>query len=450
MIDIFGVTPEPWQKEGLIALAKEDKVSIRSGHGVGKSAFDSWAIFWYMTCHFPCKVPCTAPTMHQLRDVLWGELGIWHRKMPEQLRSQFNIKHSDQDMRVTLAGAPNESYAVARAGRKDNPEALQGFHSDNLMFVIDEASGVPDIIFEVAQGALSTPGAKVLMTANPTRTSGYFYDSHHKLRDRFHVMKVSCFDSSRVDRQYIDDAKLTYGLESNAYRVRVLGDFPKAEDDVIIPLEMVEGALEREVAYNENVKPVWGLDVARFGNCRTALAKRQGNRLIEPVKSWHKRNLMEVSGLVAAEYEDTPDDLLPGEILIDSCGLGAGVLDRMRELGLPVRGINVGETASGRERFTNLKAELWWRCRDWFDQRDCSMDDDRLAGQLSSVKYKYTSSGKIQIESKEQMMQRGVNSPDEADAFVLTFAGTIRRLENERYSKPRNWRSRRRRSPWTR
>lgn len=399
---------------------------------------DAWTILWFLSCFYPAKIPCAAPTLHQIKDVLWAELSTWHRKMPTALREQFSIRNSDQDMRFYLRDAPNESFAVARTGRKDNPEALQGFHSPNILFILDEASGIDDIVFEVAAGALSTDHAKVLMTSNPTRTSGYFYNSHHKNRDRWYTMGVSCFDSTQVSERYPEDAKAEFGEDSNVYRVRVLGEFPTADDDVVIPLELAEAANQRDVEKTSRILPVWGLDVARYGNCRTALAKRQGNTLLEPVKSWHKRDLMEVAGIVAAEYEDAPSDERPAEILIDSVGLGAGVLDRCREMALPVRGINVGETASGRSRFQNLKAELWWRCRDWFDARDCSIPrDDRLIGQLVTVKYSFTSSGKIKIEGKEDMMKRGLNSPDEADAFVLTFAGGTKRAQDQKYTVQR-------------
>ncbi len=152
-------------------------MAIRSGHGVGKTAFLSWLVLWWLLTRLPTKVVCTANTAHQLSDVLWSEIGKWHRKLPEGMRRLLEIK-SDK---IELAGVP-DSFAVARTSRREQPEALQGFHSENLLFVIDEASGVPDIVFEVGQGALSTEGAKVVMTGNPTRTTGYFYDAFNKNR----------------------------------------------------------------------------------------------------------------------------------------------------------------------------------------------------------------------------------------------------------------------------
>lgn len=448
--DVFGATPDDWQAEALQDLADHDKVSIRSGHGVGKSTLDSWAILWFLSCYFPAKVPCAAPTMHQIRDILWPELAIWHRRMPKGLREQFAINTSTQDMRLYLKSAPESSFAVARAGDKSKPEALQGFHADNLLFILDEASGIDDIVFEVAQGALSTPDAKVLMTANPTRGSGYFFDSHHKMRSRWRTHRVSCLDSPRVTRQYVEDVAAQYGEDSNVYRVRVLGEFPLSEDDVVIPLHLMEAAIVRDVEPSEAYRPVWGLDVARFGDDRTALAKRRGNALFEPVKSWHGADTMETVGRVVQEYRYEEADLRPSEILVDVIGIGAGVVDRLQELGLPARGINVGESPTA-EGFSRLRDQLWWRAREWFEERSCTIvQDDPLLSELAEVKYRIGSSSKIQIESKQEMKERGHKSPDLADAFILTFAGGLEinpEATMDRYQK-QLYRSRRHKRNW--
>ena len=428
--DVFGVTPEPWQAEALRLLAEQDRVSIRSGHGVGKSALDAWAIFWFLSCYYPAKIPCTAPTAHQLEDVLWAELAKWHRKMPAPLQGQFEVK-SD---RVVLTAAPNESFAVARTARKENPEALQGFHADHLMFVIDEASGVEEIIFEVAEGALSTPGAKVLMTANPTRTSGYFYDSHHRMRRHWATMRVSCEESSRVSREYIEQMAEKYGRDSNIYRVRVLGEFPTSDDDVVIPLELCTAAVGRDVEPSGE-KIIWGVDVARFGDDRTTLAKRCGNRQLEPVKAWQGKDLMQTVGLIVLEYEQAGKEK-PDEIVVDSIGIGAGVVDRLKEMGLPVRGVNVAEAPAVRDRYLRLRDELWFRGREWLAGRDVKLcDDDELIGELTTVKYSITSSGKLKVESKDEMKKRGLRSPDKADAWLLTF-GTSDTVRKKRKSNP--------------
>ena len=417
---------EPWQLLGLRALVDptvSNHLSVRSGHGVGKSAWLAWCILWFTSTHFPCKVPCTAPTSHQLEDVLWAELALWRRKMGTKLSELFEVT-SD---RMYLKLAPDECYATARTARKENPDALQGFHSDNLMFVVDEASGVDDVIFLPLEGALSTPGAKSILCGNPTQTRGYFFDSHHRNRAQFHCMKVACHESSRADPAYIAKMKAQYGEESNNYRVRVLGEFPLEAADILVPLSIVEPAIDREVDATP-VRTIWGLDPARYGQCLTALAKRKGNTLLEPITTWGQCSLMVTVNRVHHEYICTPESERPFEIIVDVCGLGAGVVDRLEELGLPVVGINAGEAPPRAEagRLSRMRDWLWWQCREWFMKLDVSMPkDDFLVAELTDVHYTLTSSGKIVVESKKDMLDRGVPSPDRADALNLTFAGSL-------------------------
>lgn len=425
--EVLKADPASWQIEALNALVNDHKVSVRSGHGVGKSTMAAWSILWYLTTHFPCKVPCTAPTMHQLKDVLWSELAFWHKRMPKALQEEFIIRSSDQDMSIRMKSAPESSFAVGRSGRKDNPEALQGFHSPNLMFIIDEASGIEDIIFEVAGGALSTPDAKVLMTGNPTRTSGYFYDSHTKMRDMWHTQKVATRDVGDMPwatPQYADDIATQYGIDSDVYRVRVLGEFPKVGSDALIPIHLLEAALERDIEPSPAFKPVWGLDVARFGPDRSALAKRRGNALIEPVKSWYGQDTMQTVGRVVQEWRDTDEMDRPHAIAVDVIGIGSGVVDRLQEVGLPAVGVNVAETPTS-DQFMRLRDEVWWKFRQWLEQRNCTLPpDDSLIAEVVDIRYKVLSTGKISVESKEEMKKRTTppRSPDLGDALVLTFA----------------------------
>ena len=416
VIDVLGAIPEPWQAEVLEAVGRHDRVSIRSGHGVGKTTLEAWLILWFLLTRKNCKIPVAANSQDQLRDTIWPEIAKWHRQLPDALKAMIDM----QAERVVVVHDPEGAFAVRRTASKDNPEALQGFHAEHLLFLIDEASGIDDIVFEVGMGALSTPGAKVVMAGNPTRTSGFFYDTHHSLRHRWHTLHVSCLDVPRA-QGHIDDIKAKYGENSNAYRVRVLGEFPTSDDETVIPLELVLGAIGRNVS-SLDYYPVWGVDVARFGDDRTALAKRQANKLLEAVKSWNSTDLMATVGKIKAEYEATGYDEKPKEILIDVIGLGAGVYDRCKELGLPVRGINVGEAAASRENCARLRDELWFKGREWFLDQSCSMPhDDALIAELTAPTYSFTSTGKMVVESKADMKKRGMRSPDLADAFLLTF-----------------------------
>ncbi len=422
---------DPWVLEAMEYIVDGNRLSVRSGHGVGKTAWLGKLILWFLYTRAG-KICCVAPTQHQLHDVLWPETRKWQRRMPQVLQDEFIFTTE----KIAHARNPDESFAVARTARKEHPEALQGFHHENQLVIFDEASGVDDSIFEMGRGALSTPGSKTVMTGNPTRIEGYFFNSFHKNRSRWKCMRVNAEDLIKrncpyIDRQFMDEFEEEFGRDSNVYRVRITGDFPTEETDSVIPLHLIEAATQRRVEPTGLI--VWGLDVARFGEDRTALCKRWGNKVLEPIKWWHGKDNMQVAGLIKKEYEDTEPEKQPEYIMVDSIGYGAGVLDRLREQGLPAKGVNVAESANVKENYMRLRDELWFDGRDWFEQRDCSFPDDGLAiGELSTVHYDITSTGKYKVESKDERKKRlsgrtgGHKSPDLADAFILTFQAPTR------------------------
>ena len=297
------------------------------------------------------------------------------------------------------------------------------YYEQNVWISCEEASGIPDVVFQVGEGAMSTEGAKTVMCGNPTRSEGFFYESHHGQRHRWKAMTVSCHDATTVSEQFLEGMKEKYGEDSNVYRVRVLGQFPTQSDDVLLPLYLVEEATKRDIEPSPTTPVVWGVDVARFGGDRSAIAKRQGQVLLEPIKTWQGRDLMEMAGIVLSEYDACPYMLRPVAIYIDAIGIGAGLADRLRELDLPAVAVQVSETASLKDRFNRLRDELFWNTREWFEARDCHIPEDTtLIQELTAIRYNYLSSGKLKIESKDEMKRRGQRSPDVADAFVLTFA----------------------------
>ena len=428
---MLGAKPQKWQRKVLEDLLIHDKISIKSGHGTGKSALLSWLIIYWLSTKIPCKVAVTANTARQLNDVLMAECNKWHRNMPDGFRNLFEFK-SDK---INLLGAV-DSFASFVTSRRESPESLQGFHSPNMLFICDEASGIPDIVFETAEGSLSTKGAKVILTGNPTRNSGYFYDTHHKMRDTWKRYSVSCHDSDFVNPTFIADMEKKYGIDSNVYRIRVLGEFPDTNEDAIIPLHLISESHDRDVEVDET-EVVWGCDIARFGSDKTALAKRQGNTLLEPIKVWQGKDLMETVGVIVAEYEALPYSKRPQEILIDAIGLGAGVADRLQELlDCQVSAINVAELPSMQEKYMRLRDELWFLCREWFESRNCKMpEDEELITELTAPRYSFMSNGKIKVESKEQLKKRGFSSPDKADALCLTFGSRSSFTANNRNYK---------------
>lgn len=422
--EVLGAKPTEQQKEAGRALVDRRRVSIRSGHGTGKTTFMAWAVLWFVSCYFPCKVPCTAPTSHQLEDVLWSEIAKWHRVMCER-HPGLGAELEWSSGAFRRVSSPNEAFAVARTSRPERPEALQGFHAENILFLIDEASGVADNVFEVAEGALSTDGAFVLMAANPTRQSGYFFDSHHKMRAAWAPLHWNGEDSPMVSRDYVANMAKKYGRQSPVFKVRVLGEFVTAADGVI-PLDLCLSAQARDVARNANAPVIWGVDVARFGDDSSALAKRQGNWQLAPIREWWGKDTMQTVGIIKAEYDATPPDMKPKAINVDVIGIGAGVCDRLSEMHLPAVPVNVAESAASDARddlqFNRLRDELWWRGREWLERLDCRLaDDEETIGELTTPTYRFLSNGRIQVERKDELKARGVKSPNRADAWLMTF-----------------------------
>lgn len=437
--EVLGVTDiYDWQKEALLLYANYGcKLAIRSGHGVGKTAFLSWLAIHHLLTHFPSKVPCTAPSSHQLFDLLWAEISKWTRAIPTPIKSLLDIK-SD---RIELMGYERECFIVARTARKETPEAFQGFHGDNLLFIVDESSGVDDIIFEVAEGALTSPGAKIVETGNPTRASGHFADVFKK-DSSYRRITVSSENVPGVSKKWLSEMENKYGRDSNRYRFRVLGLPPTSDTDSFIDGELVELATNKKIS-PQIYCPIWGLDPARFGHCKSALAKRQGNLLSENIKFWNNKDSKELAQLVIEEYVITDDNYKPSEICVDVIGIGSGVYDRLcefvKDMGLSVliTPVNTGTSSLMDEHLhLNYKVDLWTQCRDWFVKRNTSVPDQvDFKEQLCSVGYKYTTNGKLRMQSKEELMNEGIDSPDLADAFVLTFAGTEEVNEDLRYNK---------------
>lgn len=410
--------PDVWQRDALEALIHEDRISIRSGHGVGKSTFLSWALVWFLCTRYPAKVICTAPSAHQLHDILWSEVSNWLRRMDPIFSEQFYVKAD----KIELVGGALECFAVARTARKEAPDALQGFHGENLLFIVDEASGVFEVIFEVASGALSTKGAKQLLTGNPLRRSGYFFRSHQE-GSGFYRMHVKSTEAKQVDAAWLEKMGNDYGVDSNIYKIRVLGDFPDTDEDTLIPYHLIESACNRDMIV-PRAGAIWGVDVARYGSDSSTLVKRFPRGVVDEPIVWNQLNTMEVAGRIFNEWETTSEISRPNVIYVDSIGIGAGVVDRLSELGLPAVGINVSDSSAVLiGQAFRMRDELWMLTLQWFESLQVKLfPHPRLVLELSSIRKGYTSSGKTRIESKDDLKKRTLRSPDVGDALALTFA----------------------------
>lgn len=443
----FG-TEVTWQQAQILEAITPSgsKVSVRSGHGIGKSSSASWAILWFLETHEYSKVPCTAPSSHQLKDILWGELSKWRRKA-DAISAERG--HPQRYWLSRLFKLVNDSLydpgakewgAFARTARKEDPEALQGFHANDLMYVIDEASGIDEAIYEAAEGALSTPGARVLMLGNPTRNSGTFAASHKQARGDYTALHFRSQDSPLVDPGYRERLISKWGENSNVVRVRADGLFPRQEDDILISLELTEPCLTRDRREGGGVRKL-GVDVARMGSDRTTLVLRHG-AMVDQLKVYAKQDTMETVGCILHVLEPWQVE----EVYVDVVGLGAGVYDRLAELkrqgfiSCTVIPVNVAEKAPPVRHPADAKPRLlrdylWLEVAQWlrdsqpvFCAEDAGACED-LAGELASVGYKLDSYGQLVVEDKDSMRKRLGHSPDLADALCCSFAPTRPKMQ---------------------
>jgi phage terminase large subunit len=437
--DRFGVTPT-WQQQAILEaiLPSGAKVSVRSGHGIGKSSSAAWIISWFLETHDFAKVPCTAPTSRQLRDILWGELSKWRRLADElsetrRLAPCFYLTNLFRLINDSLVDPSAKEWgAFARTAKKETPEALQGFHADHLLFVIDEASGVPEEVFEAAEGALSSPGARVLLLGNPLRNSGTFAASHKQSRGDYTALHFRSDDSPLVDAGYRDRLVRKWGEGSNVVRVRADGDFPRQEDDVLISLELTEPCTTREPRQGSGPRRL-GVDVAWQGADRTTLVLRHG-AVVDHIAVYAKDDTMATVGHIMQILAPWGVD----EIYVDSIGLGAGVHNRLAELRREGRhqcdviAVNVAEHAPptyapADAKGYRLRDHLFLEMKRWLQEDEpvfCATDRaacEDLAGELASVAFKVNSQGLIVVEEKPAMRKRLGHSPDLCDGLGTTF-----------------------------
>jgi phage terminase large subunit len=433
--DVIGVEPDEWQAEALTALDNGHNVAIRSGHGVGKTSCMSWIVIHAVATHGFAKVPCTAPTGHQLRDLLWAEIAMWLN------RSKLKDMLTWTATSLSVKGFEESWFAVARACSK--PENLAGFHAPKLIYVVDEGSGVADNIFETIDGALTTANAQMVMAGNPTQRSGYFYDAFHKHGSAWHKIHVNSENSPRVTKAYCEGMAKKWGRDTDIYRVRVLGDFPEAESDAFISLSLVEAAILRyELNKEKELDGIIeaGIDVARYGDDETVFCIRQGYRVValEPYRGWAITKTAGYAVNLSHSYK-------PMVIRVDDTGVGGGVTDILKEAKLwqftSVLDCNFG--GEGDENYANATGVLWGHIRKMLQDGHLELpDDDDLVGELTTRKYSINSKGKIALERKEDLKKRGLPSPGRADALSLAFSGdghhfTVDTSDRKREYQPR-------------
>lgn len=430
-----GKAPTPYQLANLRALVEHGRVAVRGPHGLGKTAEAAWSVLWFALTRDATredwKIATTASAWRQLTHYLWPEIRKWSRMLDwERIgREPFT---RDELLQMNLRLRSGEAFAVAC----ENAATIEGLHADQLLYVYDEAKTIPEETFDASEGAFSGAGsdtpreAYALASSTPGAPLGRFYEIQARkpgLED-WHAIHVSLDDTieaGRVSREWAEQRKRQWGSDSAVYRNRVLGEFAASDEDSVIPLAWIEAANERWQAIAEfGALDAVGVDVARSGADQTVFALRHG-LVISELRRRGKQGTMDTTGQVKGILQGTE-----ATAVVDVIGIGAGVVDRLREMGKSVEAFNASEgtkrlDSSGELGFVNRRAAAWWNLREMLDPDSgvevALPDDDTLTGDLTAPRWRVMSGGRIQIESKDDIRKRLGRSTDDGDAVVQAY-----------------------------
>lgn len=439
--------PDTWQREVLLELEHSlrttdgaVRIAVSSGNGIGKGALTAWVVLWFNVTRPNGQGVVTANTADQLTSKTWREVAKWH--------NLSRVKHWGvwQATKFSHAWSPETWYVSALPWSEHRSEAMAGTHEDHVLIVQDEASAIPDLIWDTLEGAMTTKGSIWLAFGNPTRNTGRFKEIFPpgRFAHRWQTHRIdsrTCKQPNQAQlRQWIED----YGEDSDFVKIHVKGEHPAQSEAQFIGEDLVQLALHREVAPFLHLPKVLGVDVARTGSARTVLLMRQGCKILW-AREWRNKRVDEVATLVRSSMElERPD-----ATFIDAVGIGAGVYDLLRHTGHNVIAVNgagaVPDTVSlpslpsEKDLYYNMRACMWGRMRQWLEEWGCLPPElTDLILELQAPEYTYANKDRILLESKEHMLERGVVSPDYADALSLTFFAQVRpaqRNQPQQYAK---------------
>ncbi len=418
----LGVTPWRKQAEILNALARHNHVAVRSCNGSGKTFTAAVATLWWLMIHDDAIVVTTAPTKRQVTNLLWREIRNLHQRNIEVIGGRI--------FKTRLEFSPKR-YAIGFS--TNTGDKFQGFHSPNILVIVDEAAAVLETVYDAISGCLTTKHSKLLMIGNPTTLAGTFYDAFHKNRDLYKTIRISAFDTPAftgeippdqtvptglITPEWVQRIKRQRGEQSAEYFYRVLGDYPIKAVDTLISLYDIERATKQEFPDEPNEKPVMGLDIARYGDNHSVAVVRKG-KTVTWLEAFPKCDLMETAGRATRIIRQFGVK----HAFIDEVGMGSGVLDRIREIDeVQAYGVNGGNKPNDPKLHFNKRAQMFDHLKEVFENGNISIPDDpELISQVASLNYRYTSAGALRLEGKEVMRNNGRPSPDKADALALAF-----------------------------
>ena len=406
-------TPTPQNISKIINRAIDDaiQIAVSSGHGIGKTALVAWIIMWFIQTRINPAIVVTANTENQLSNKTWRELAKWHKLcLMSHLYEWTATKYY-------LKGSKDTWFASAIPWSENNSEAFAGTHEDHVLLIFDEASAIADIIWEVAEGAMTTEGSMWIAFGNPTKNTGRFFQCFNRLKHRWITHRIDSRTAKKTNKKKLQEWVDDNGEDSDFVRVRIRGLHPRAGSNQLIPSDTVTRARNNVTEPLVDLPKVMGVDIAREGDDQSVIIVRQGPKVLG-IQRYRIPNLMQLSSIISEEI----NRIKPDAVFIDAIGMGAGVVDRLRQLNHSVIGVKVGEKARKDDSYANCRAELWIKMRDWLRDTDADIPDDQeLEDDLTNPEYFYDNKERIQLEAKKDMKKRGLSSPDGGDALALTF-----------------------------
>lgn len=428
--------PDKWQIEVLNYIGEQFRlgkypvqVAIASGHGIGKGALCSWITKWFNTCRAFPLTTVTSNTKAQLLSKTWRELAKWNGMAIdghwfEWTATTFYFK--DPQKAATWK-------AFAMPWSEQNSEAFAGTHEENVCVQFDEASAVADIIWEVTEGAMTQPGSIWVVLGNPTKTTGRFRECFGKYKHRWKTFQIDSRTAKMTEKKQLERWIEDYGEDSDFVRVRVKGQFPRTSSSQYIGSDIVEEAARRNYEEKEyQYAPIIiGGDPARFGDDQSCIVVRQGLQMLEIYK-YRELSTMDFASFIA-EVQDKYRHF-PVYTFVDVVGIGAGVCDRLTQMGRFVQEVNAGARSTDNKYF-NKRAQMYGDTRDWLAKGGAIIDDVELKDDLCGPHYGYNTKMKVQIERKVDMKSRGLSSPDCGEALIHTFAFKVNMLEGNEFTE---------------
>lgn len=413
---MLGIKPWSRQADILRAVCAHRRVAVRSGHKCGKSTAVAILCLWWVCTRPRARVVFTAASARQVRSILWKE-----------------IRRLYHGARWPIGGEMHEGPENGlqfKDGREivgfstDDPERMAGFSGPNMLFVVDEASGVPDAIFEAIEGNRAG-GARVVMISNPTQTSGVFYEAFHgTFWFLIHVSSEEAADEcveglGLATRDWVDEKRAEWGEDDPRFAVRVRGDFPMQGDDCMVPLALVEAAMAREP--NPVGEACLGVDVARYGTDSSVIAPAVGMTVL-PLRTVKGFDVVEVAGVVLEEAEKLGATRgIKVTVRVDTASMGAGVADIVRRAeGFCLEVVDVFASSSSTDpSYSRQRDQIWASLVAFLRQGGVLPADETLRSDIVAPKYGFDVQGKIKVESKVELRKRIGRSTDRADAVGL-------------------------------